>query len=78
MGSPLSTVVANVYMEDYEKEALESALLNPCCWFRYVGNNFVIWPHGSDKLKDVLHHLKRVHQSIHFTMETESESHSPL
>jgi hypothetical protein len=36
MGSPLSPVIANFYMEDYEKAALESAPLKPRCWFRYV------------------------------------------
>jgi hypothetical protein len=31
MGSPLSPVIANFYMEDYEKAALESAPLKPRC-----------------------------------------------
>jgi hypothetical protein len=42
MGSPLSPVIANVYMEDYEKAALESAPLKPRCRFRYVDDTFVI------------------------------------
>jgi hypothetical protein len=29
MGSPLSLVVANIYMEHFEKEALESFALQP-------------------------------------------------
>jgi hypothetical protein len=40
---------ANFYMEDYEKAALESSPLKPRYWFRYIDDNFVIWPHGSDK-----------------------------
>jgi hypothetical protein len=78
MGSPLSHVIANYYMEDYEKAALESAPLKPRCWFRYVDDTFVIWLHGSDKPKDFLHHLNGIHQSIQFTMETESEGHLPF
>jgi hypothetical protein len=78
MGSPLSPVIANFYMEDYEKAALESAPLKPRCWFHYVGDIFVIWQHGLDKLKDFLHHLNSVHQSIQFTMETKSEGHLPF
>jgi retron-type reverse transcriptase len=31
MGSPLSPVIANFYMEDYVKAALESAPLKPRC-----------------------------------------------
>jgi hypothetical protein len=63
MGSPLSPVIANVYMEDYEKAALESTPLKPHCWYRYIDGTFVIWPHGPGKLKDFLHHLNSVHQS---------------
>jgi hypothetical protein len=78
MGSPISPVIANFYMEDYEKAALESAQLKPRCWFRYVDDIFVIWQHGPDKLKDFLHYLNGIHQSIHFIMETESEGHFPF
>jgi hypothetical protein len=31
MGSPVSPVIANFYMEDYEKAALESAPPKPSC-----------------------------------------------
>jgi hypothetical protein len=78
MGSLLSPVIANFYMENYEKTALESAPLKPHCWFRYVDDTFVIWQHVPDKLKDFLHHLNSIHQSIQFTMETESEGHLPF
>jgi hypothetical protein len=33
MGSPLSPVIANFYMEDYKKVALESAPLKPAACF---------------------------------------------
>jgi hypothetical protein len=79
MGSPLSPVIADFCMEDYQKAVLEShSPPNPRCWFRYVDNNFVIWPHGPDKLKDFLHHLNSIYQSIQFTTETESEGHLPF
>jgi hypothetical protein len=78
MSSPHSPVTAKFYMEDYEKTALESAPLKPCCWFRYVDNTFIIWQHGPDKLKDFLHHLNSTHQPIQVTMETERESHLPF
>jgi hypothetical protein len=78
MGSPLSPVIANFYREDYEKTELDSAQLHPRCWFRYVDDTLVIWPHGPDKLKDFLHHLNSIHQSIQFTMETETEGHLPF
>jgi len=50
MGSPLSPVIANFFMEDCEKNAIEQATHKPACWFRYVDDTFVIWPHGQEKL----------------------------
>jgi hypothetical protein len=77
-GSPLSPVIANFYMEDYENAALESAPLIPRCLFHYVDDAFVIWEHGPEKLKDFVHHLNSIHQSIQFSMETEIEGHLPF
>jgi len=42
MGSPLSPVIANFFMEDFEKNVLEQATHKPVCWFRYVDDTFVI------------------------------------
>jgi hypothetical protein len=78
MGSPLFPVIANIYMVDYKKVVLESAPLKPHYWFRYVDDTFVIQQHGPDKLKDFLHHLNSILQSIQFPMETESEGHIPF
>jgi hypothetical protein len=36
MGSPLSPVMANLFMEEFEKKALAAATLKPGFWFRYV------------------------------------------
>jgi len=41
------------------------------CWFRYVDDTFVIWPHGQEKLTEFLNHLNRLHNKIQFTMEKE-------
>jgi retron-type reverse transcriptase len=42
MGSPLSPVIANFFMEDFEKKAIEQATHKPVCWFRYVDDTFII------------------------------------
>ena len=48
MGSPLSPVITNFYMEDFEMKAIKKATYKPACWYRYVDDNFVIWPHGKE------------------------------
>jgi hypothetical protein len=79
MGSPLPPVIANFYMEDLEERALDLPPPHkPLCWFHYVEDTFVIWPHRPNKLKDFLNHLNSIHQYIQFIMETESEGHLPF
>lgn len=73
MGSPLSPVIANLFMEHLEKKAIETSNNKPTTWFRYVDDTFVIWRHGMDTLNEFLQHLNGQHPSIQFTMEIESD-----
>ena len=50
MGSPLSPIIANLFIEDLEEQAMHSAPLQPSLWLRYVDNTFIIWPHGEQNL----------------------------
>ncbi|XP_062837651.1 uncharacterized protein LOC134299269 [Anolis carolinensis] len=78
MGSPLSPVVANFYMEYFEKQALETAPKKPTVWFRYVDDTFTIWSHGEEELSKFLDHLNSIHPNIQFTMEKEKEGKLPF
>ena len=73
MGSPLSPVIANIYMEAFEERALQSARLAPKLWTRYVDDTFVVWPHGDEELEQFHDHLNGQNQSIQFTREEESD-----
>jgi hypothetical protein len=42
MGSPLSLVIVNFFMEDFEKKATEQVSHKSVCRFRYVDDTFVI------------------------------------
>jgi len=46
MGSSISLVIANIFVEHFEKGALQKAPEKPEVWFRYVDDTFVIWRHG--------------------------------
>jgi hypothetical protein len=41
-------------MEDFEMKATELKTHKPTCWFIYVDDTFVIWPHGQEKLAEFL------------------------
>ena len=71
VGFPLSSAIANLYMENFEHMALETAEHKPSHFYRYVDDIFVIWPHGCERLQEFLHHLNGLHPNIKFTMKEE-------
>jgi hypothetical protein len=50
MGSFLSLVIADFYMEAFEEEALKRAAHKSLCWFRYAYETSMFWSHGCEKL----------------------------
>lgn len=49
---PPPPVIANFSVDDTEERALAQAAHKPLSWFRYVDDNFVIWPLESEKLEN--------------------------
>ena len=74
MGSPLSPIVMNIYMERFEKITSQSARLGPKHWFRYVDDTFEVWPHGKATLNPFLDHLNSIYDYIQFTTEEENNN----
>ena len=77
MGSPLSPVLANLYMEWFEQTALSSTNKPPKMWKRYVDDTFTIFNHDTDLAK-FLDHLNSIAPSIRFTMELENNNSLPF
>ena len=78
MGSPLSPMIAKLYLESLEETAIRSAPLKPKLRVRYVDDTFVIWPHGPDRLRSFHQHLNKQHPKIQFTVEEEKDDQLPF
>jgi hypothetical protein len=78
MGSPLSPIVIDIFMENFEKKALDSFPLKPLRWKRFVDDTNVLWPHGKDELEKFFQHLNDISKDIKFTMELEENGNIPF
>ena len=67
MGSPLSPIVTNIYMEHFETRALETAPHPPSLWKRYVDDTFVILETAYKE--EFFQHLNSIEEKIQFTAE---------
>ena len=78
MGSPLSPIVANIFMESFETLALNSYPLKPKVWKIFVDDTNIIWAHGNDELKKFIQHLNNQLDAIQFTLEMEENGSIPF
>ena len=67
MGSPISPIVANLFMEDLEVQAIKTSSTPPTLWKRYVGDTFTIIK--KEDRNSFLQHLNSIHPNIKFTCE---------
>ena len=67
IGSPLSPIIANIFMEHFEKQALESAPHPPSLWKRFVDDTFVILETAYKE--EFFHHINSLDSHIKFTVE---------
>ena len=65
MGSPISPIVANLYMESFDVRALQSSPNPPSVWKRSVDDTFVIMKKAHKE--EFLTHLNSVDSNIQFT-----------
>ena len=70
MGSPISPIIANIFMEAFEQRAIATALHPPRVWRRYVDDTWVI---QQEHRQQFLQHINTVDVSIQFTVEEAKE-----
>ena len=68
MGLPISPIMANLFMEEFETKAINSATQPPKLWLSYVDDTFVI---QSAKCSNQFpQHINSIDPHIQFTQET--------
>ena len=67
MGSPISPLVVNLYLEDFEMRAINTSPKPPLMWKRFVGDTFVIIK-AAEK-QSFLDHINSLDHHIQFTGE---------
>lgn len=77
MSSPVSPIVADLYMEEVERKALDTYRLVPTChWFRYVDDKWVkIKRREIDFFSE---HINPVDINIKFTKEEKLDNKLPF
>ena len=67
MGSPISSIIANLYMETFETQTISTAPHPPSLWRRFVDDTFVVIQEAQ---KDsFIEHVNSIDDKIQFTME---------
>ena len=72
MGSVVSPIVSNLYMEQFNRDVLQSATIPPRYWFRYVDDTWGI-QHQANK-QVFLDHINRMDPTIQFTVKGKKDN----
>ena len=77
MGSPVSAVVANIFMMNFEKKALTTpAYFEPRLWRHNVDDVFSI--EKRSRTEQLLQHINNIDENICFTIERETNNQLPF
>ena len=75
MGSPVSPVVANIFMSQLEQSSIATLTTKPRLWLRFVDDILSIV--RKDWVDKTLRHLNSQHENIVFTSEIEADGKLP-
>ena len=75
MGSPISPLIANLFMEEFEVKALSTCPHPPSLWLRFVDDTFVITK--AEHSQELLHHINSQDPHSQFTVEPTQQDSQP-
>lgn len=67
MGKKYAPSFANIYMNNWEQQALSQSSKKPSLWKRYIDDIFFIWPFSLLELQTFLKHLNSINPNIQLT-----------
>ncbi len=67
MGSRLSPVLANIFMEEVEEMALSGVRILPKIYVQFVDDIFIIYDPSQCQLEEMLEEFNQQHKDIHLT-----------
>ena len=76
MGSPISPLIANIFMEEFEVKALSSFPHPPSLWLRFGDDTFVI--NKAEHSQELLQHINNQDPHIQFTVEPTQQGSLPF
>lgn len=75
MGSPLSPLMAELFMEEIEKTIFESPLSQKIFfWYRYVDDILICYSGNIQEIQETLTFINNIHPNISFTSEVEQNN----
>ncbi|CAF1540560.1 unnamed protein product, partial [Rotaria sordida] len=79
MGSPLAPILADVFMNNLEKEKIQPVIKDKVIqWIRYVDDVFAIIKGNKNETLKILNDINNVHDNIKFTIEFEQDNCIPF
>ena len=76
MGSPISPLIANLLMEEFEVKVLSTCPYPPSLWLRFVDDTFVITK--GEHNQTLLQHISSQDPHIQFTVEPTQQGSLPF
>ena len=76
MGSPISPLIANIFMEEFEVKTIQSFPNPPSLWLRFEDDTFVI--NRAEHSQDLLQHINNQNPHIQFTVEPTQQGSLPF